>query len=128
MGSGIAQVCVQAGVPTIACEATSELAERGRGSIDKQLARAVERGKLTEDDRTATLGRLTTTSDFEALADCDLVIEAVFESMPVKHELFGRLEQIVRPDAVLATNTSALSVTEIASPLEHPERVVGMHF
>jgi 3-hydroxybutyryl-CoA dehydrogenase len=128
MGSGIAQVCVQAGVPTVACETTAELADRGRGSIDKQLARAVEKGKLSEDDRSATMGRLTTTSDFDALAECDLVIEAVFESLPVKHELFARLEQIVRPEAVLATNTSALSVTEIASKAAHPDRVVGMHF
>jgi 3-hydroxybutyryl-CoA dehydrogenase len=128
MGSGIAQVCVQAGVPTIACETTAELAERGRGSVEKQLARAVEKGKLTEDERTATIGRLTTTSDFDALGDCDLVIEAVFESMEVKHELFARLEQIVRPGAVIASNTSALSVTEIAAALEHPERVCGMHF
>ena len=128
MGSGIAQVCLQAGLSTVACETTAELAERGRGSIDKQLARAVEKGKLTEDERAATMGRLTATPDFAALADCDLVIEAVYESMDVKHELFARLEQIVRTDAVLASNTSALSVTEIAAALEHPERLCGMHF
>ncbi len=128
MGSGIAQVCIQAGVPTVAVESSAELVARGRGSIEKQLARAVEKGKLAEVDRDAQLGLLDATEDLARLTDCDLVIEAVFEDMGVKKELFGRLEAIVSPDVVLATNTSALSVTQIASVLQRPARMAGMHF
>src|SRR5436190_21511815 len=126
MGAGIAQVCIQAGVPTVACESTADLAERGRASIDRQLARAVEKGKLSADEKASTLELLRPTDDLAELADCELVIEAVFESLEVKHELFRRLEQAVNGDAVLATNTSALSVTEIAAVLERPESVAGM--
>ena len=128
MGSGIAQLCVQAGVPTVACETTPELAERGRATIVKQLARAVEMGAMTVEEQEATLALLEPASDLAALAGCDIVIEAVFESLEVKHDLFGRIERVVGAETVLATNTSALSVTEIAAPLDHPGRVVGMHF
>ncbi len=128
MGSGIAQLCVQAGVPTVACESTLALAERGRGMIEKQLARSVEKGRLSEDEKERTLGLLAPAADVGALEGCDLVIEAVFEDLAVKHDLFARIEGVVADDTVLATNTSALSVTEIAAPLAHPERVVGMHF
>ena len=128
MGSGIAQLCVQAGVPTVACESTKELAQRGRGMVEKQLARSVEKGRLTEEEKERTLGLLEPADDIAALAGCDLVIEAVFEDLSIKHDLFRRIEAVVAPDAVLATNTSALSVTEIAAALEHPGRVAGMHF
>jgi 3-hydroxybutyryl-CoA dehydrogenase len=128
MGSGIAQLCVQAGVPTVAVEGTMELAERGRGMIEKQLARSVEKGRLTEEGKEQTLALLHPADDVAALAGCDLVIEAVFEDLGVKQDLFRRVEGVVAGDAVLATNTSALSVTEIAAALEHPERVAGMHF
>jgi 3-hydroxybutyryl-CoA dehydrogenase len=128
MGSGIAQLCIQAGVPTVAMESSDELVVRGRGLIEKQLARSVEKGRLTEEQRDETLGLLQTTTDVADFAGCDLVIEAVFEDLGVKHDLFKRLEAVVGADAVLATNTSALSVTEIAAPLERPERVAGMHF
>ena len=128
MGSGIAQLCIQAGVPTVACESTAELAERGRGLIERQLDRGVEKQRLTEDDRERMLGLLEPVDDVGALAGCDLVIEAVFEDLAVKQELFGRIEAVVGADTVLATNTSALSVTEIASTLAHPERMAGMHF
>jgi len=128
MGSGIAQLCIQAGVPTVACESTAELAERGRGLIERQLDRGVEKQRLTEDEKERMLGLLEPVDDVGALAGCDLVIEAVFEDLAVKQELFGRIEAVVAADAVLATNTSALSVTEIASTLAHPERMAGMHF
>lgn len=128
MGAGIAQLCIQAGIPTVACDATPELAELGRGRIDKQLARSVEKGALTPERHAELIALLEPASEVEPLAGCDLVIEAVFESLEVKHELFGRIEQVVGPETVLATNTSALSVTEIAAPLAHPERLVGMHF
>jgi 3-hydroxybutyryl-CoA dehydrogenase len=128
MGSGIAQLCIQAGVPTVACESTAELAEHGRGLIERQLNRGVEKQRLTEDEKERMLGLLEPVDDVGALAGCDLVIEAVFEDLAVKQELFGRIEAVVAADAVLATNTSALSVTEIASTLAHPERMAGMHF
>ena len=128
MGSGIAQRCIQAGVPTVAIEGSDELVERGRGRLDTQLARAVEKGRLEEGERERMLGLLDATTDVSSLAGCDLVIEAVFEDLAVKLELFGRVEQQLADDAVLATNTSALSVTQIAGGLERPGRLVGMHF
>jgi 3-hydroxybutyryl-CoA dehydrogenase len=128
MGSGIAQLCIQAGVPTVAIEGSDELVERGRGRIDTQLARAVEKGRLEAGERERMLGLLDATTDVASLAGCDLVIEAVFEDLAVKLELFGRIEQQLADDAVLATNTSALSVTQIAGGLERPGRLVGMHF
>jgi len=128
MGAGIAQLCIQAGVPTVAVETTPELAERGRGRVAAGLERLAAKGTITEKQRDATLALLDPATDVSALAGCDIVIEAVFESLEVKNELFARLEAAVGAEAVLATNTSALSVTEIAAPLAHPERVVGMHF
>ena len=128
MGSGIAQLCVQAGVPTVALESSPELVDRGRGKIDAQLDRAVEKGRLEADTREGMRALLEATTDVSALAGCDLVIEAVFEDLDVKLELFGRVEKELAADAVLATNTSALSVTRIAAGLERPGRLVGMHF
>ncbi len=128
MGAGIAQLCIQAGVPTVACENTPELAERGRAGIQKQLDKAVEKGKLSAEARDAQLALLVPASDVAALAGCDLVIEAIFENLEVKHDLFRRIEAAVGPDTVFATNTSALSVTEISAALADPGRMVGMHF
>jgi len=128
MGAGIAQVAVTAGYETVGREVATELAERGRSTIDHYLGRAVEKGKLSADERETALGRLRLSTDLEDLADCDLVIEAVLEELDLKREVFAELDRITRPDAVLATNTSALSVSEIAQATEHPERVVGMHF
>src|SRR3954465_6151494 len=128
MGAGIAQLCVEAGVETVGREVTLERGEHARERIAGFLGRKVEKGQLAGDARDAGVGRLSLTEQVAVLADCDLVIEAAFEDLAVKHELFRTLESIVRPDAVLATNTSALSVTQIASVLERPERAVGMHF
>ena len=107
---------------------TPELAERGRATIERYLARGVEKERLTQDEMDAALGRLRLATDLDELAGCDLVIEAIVEQVDAKKELFAALERIVSPDAILATNTSALSVTEIAAATERPERVVGMHF
>jgi 3-hydroxybutyryl-CoA dehydrogenase len=128
MGAGIAQVCVQAGVETVGREVSQELAERARERIAHYLGRGVEKRLLTPEQRDAALARLTTTTELADLAGCDLVVEAVVEELDAKRELFRELEDVVAPEAVLATNTSALSVTEIASATERPERVVGMHF
>ena len=128
MGAGIAQLCVQAGVETIGREVTMELAERARDRIAHFLTRAVEKGKLAQEERDAAVERLTLTTDVDDLAGCDIVIEAIVEDLAAKTALFGQLDVLARPDAILATNTSALSVTEIAAATSRRERVVGMHF
>jgi 3-hydroxybutyryl-CoA dehydrogenase len=128
MGAGIAQVCVQAGVETVGREVSEELAERARERIAHYLGRGIEKGRLTPEERDAALDRLTTTTELPDLAGCELVVEAVVEELDAKRKLFRQLEDVVAPEAVLATNTSALSVTEIASATERPERVVGLHF
>jgi 3-hydroxybutyryl-CoA dehydrogenase len=128
MGAGIAQVCLQAGLEVVGREVAPELGERARERIDHYLARGVEKERLTREEKDAALGRLTLVTELDDLASCQLVIEAAFEDLAVKRELFEALERIVAPDAILATNTSALSVTEIASATSSPERVVGMHF
>jgi len=128
MGAGIAQLCVEAGVETVGREVTAELGERARDRIAHFLTRKVEKGQLGEPERDTAVGRLSLTTDVGDLAACDLVIEAIVEELGPKQELFAELDRLTRPDAVLATNTSALSVTEIASATTRPERVVGMHF
>jgi 3-hydroxybutyryl-CoA dehydrogenase len=128
MGAGIAQVSVQSGFETVGREVSEDLAERGRAIVDRYLSRAVEKGRSTEAERDAALGRLTLTTDLADLAACDLVIEAVLEELELKREVFAELDRITRPDAILATNTSALSVAEIAEATTRPERVIGMHF
>ncbi len=128
MGSGIAQLCVEAGIDTVGREVTAELGEKARDRIGHFLTRKVEKGQLDQGLRDDAMKRLTLTTELTGLADCDLVIEAIVEELAPKQELFAELERICRPDTVLATNTSALSVTEIASAISSPERVVGMHF
>ena len=128
MGAGIAQVSVQSGFETVGREVNDDLGERGRATIERYLSRGVEKGRLSEEDRDAALGRLKLTTDLGELADCDLVIEAALEELELKRELFAELDRLTRPDAILATNTSALSVSEIAEATELPQRVVGMHF
>jgi 3-hydroxybutyryl-CoA dehydrogenase len=128
MGAGIAQLCVEAGVETVGREVSLELGERAAGRIGHFLTRKVEKGQLEQSARDAAVARLSLTTELADLGDCELVIEAIVENLDAKQELFAELERIVGPDAVLATNTSALSVTEIASATERPERVVGMHF
>jgi 3-hydroxybutyryl-CoA dehydrogenase len=128
MGAGIAQVCVQAGLPTIGCDVSDELVERGRSTIERYLGRAVEKERLTPAGRAAALDLLTTTTALADVAGCDLVIEAIVEELGAKQTLFAELDRLLRPEAILATNTSALSVTEIAAATSRPGRVVGMHF
>ena len=128
MGAGIAQVSVQSGHPTVGREVSDELNERARATIERYLGRAVEKGRMSEADKDAALGRLTLTTELDDLADCDLVIEAIVEELEPKRQLFAELEGICRPETILATNTSALSVTKIAEATQRPERVIGMHF
>jgi len=128
MGAGIAQLCVEAGLETVGREVTPELGEKARERIGHFLTRKVEKGRLEESERDAAVARLTTTTELGDLAGCDVVIEAIVEELGPKLQLFAELDLICRSDCVLATNTSALSVTEIASAASRPGRVVGMHF
>ena len=128
MGAGIAQVSVQSGFETVGREISQELAERGRATVERYLSRGVEKGRLSATERDTALARLALTTDLTDLADCDLVIEAALEELDLKREIFAELDRITRPNAVLATNTSALSVSEIADAAEHRARIVGMHF
>ena len=128
MGAGIAQLSIEAGLDTVGREVTDALGEKAHDRIAHFLRRKVEKGRMTDEEREAALARLTLTTDLADLAGCDLVIEAIVEELPPKFELFAELDRVCRPDAVLATNTSALSVTEIAAATSRPERVVGMHF
>jgi 3-hydroxybutyryl-CoA dehydrogenase len=128
MGAGIAQVSLQAGFETVGREVNAELGEKARERITHFLGRAVDKERMAADERDAALARLTTTTELADFADCDLVIEAVLEELPLKRETFAELDRVTRPEAILATNTSALSVSEIAEATERPERVVGMHF
>ena len=128
MGAGIAQLGIEAGLDTFGHELDAARGEAAHGRIVHFLTRKVEKGQLEQGARDDAVARLQLTTDLADLADCDVVIEAAFEDLEVKHELFRALEGSVRDDTILATNTSALSVTEIASVLEHPERAVGMHF
>lgn len=128
MGSGIAQVSAQAGWDVVLRDVTDAAVARGTESIKASYARFVAKGKLEAADADAALARITGTTDLDAVADADIVVEAVFEKLEVKHELFRTLDRLVRKDAVLASNTSAIPITKIAAVTGHPERVVGAHF
>jgi 3-hydroxybutyryl-CoA dehydrogenase len=128
MGAGIAEVFARHGYAVIGVERDDNALALGRGHLDRSTGRAVQRDRLSAADQAALLGRITFTTDLTELAPCDLVVEAVPERLELKRELFDRLDRILPADAVLATNTSSLSVTEIAAATRHPDRVVGMHF
>lgn len=128
MGSGIIQVSANAGYEVIFMEPTQELVDGGIGRIRSFLKAGVDKGKLSADEMDAILKRIQGTTNLNDMENCDLVIEAVFEDMAVKKDTFSRLDPIVNPRAILATNTSCLSVTEIASTTKRPEMVVGLHF
>ncbi len=128
MGSGIAQLGVTSGYEVTLIDVTAELAEKGRAAIERRLERAVERGQLAADAARDALGRLTPAVGTEAAAGADFAVEAVVEDLGVKKDTFRALDRVCRPDAVLATNTSSMSITEIAAATGRPERVVGMHF
>ncbi|HYF19800.1 MAG TPA: 3-hydroxyacyl-CoA dehydrogenase family protein [Ramlibacter sp.] len=128
MGAGIAIVCARAGFRTKVFDLKQDALDRARGQTEGFLKKSVERGKLAPDKLPEIMGRWEGTTRLEDFADCDLVIEAVFESLPVKHELFGRLDGICPPHTLFASNTSTISITEIAGGSGRPEQFVGMHF
>ena len=128
MGAGIAEVFARTGIDVVAIEVDEQALERGKGLLTTSATRAVERGKLDQETADALLGRITYGTDVAALKDCQLVVEAIPEKLELKKQIFAAVDAIVSDDAILATNTSSLSVTEIAVATNHPVRVVGMHF
>jgi 3-hydroxybutyryl-CoA dehydrogenase len=128
MGHGIAQVAAQAGYEVVLREVDDATLAKGIGKIEKQLARAVEKGKSSQEDADAVRGRIHETTDYAELADCDLVIEAITESLPKKLEMWRELDGIVKAGAVFATNTSSLSVIDQAAATGRPEQFVGLHY
>jgi 3-hydroxybutyryl-CoA dehydrogenase len=128
MGAGIAQVSAQAGWEVILRDVTDEALTRGTDGIKASYDKFVAKGKLEAHDADAALARITATTDLDAVADADVVVEAVFEKLEVKHEIFRALDKIVKDEAILASNTSAIPITKIAAATERPERVVGTHF
>src|SRR6185503_1085920 len=128
MGSGIAQVSAAAGLPTVVREISDELGAKSRQSIEKTLARGIERGKVTEAERDRTLANLRFVSGLKDLADSDLFIEAVVEELDVKNSLWSQLDRIAQPDAIFASNTSSLTIIAMATASGRPDRMLGLHF
>ena len=128
MGAGIVQAFAQAGVPVLMKSRSEASYQKALAKITKSLSKLVEKGKMTEETKNAVLANITTTTDYKALADSDLIIEAAVETMDLKKELFKELDELCKPEAVLASNTSSLSITEIAACTNRPDKVIGMHF
>jgi 3-hydroxybutyryl-CoA dehydrogenase len=128
MGHGIAQICAQGGWDVTVREASQDKLDAGIGKIDKQLGRAVEKGKMQQADADAVRGRIQPTLEYADLAECDLVIEAITEDLPSKLEMWKEVDGLVKSDATFATNTSSLSVAEQAAATSRPERFLGLHF
>jgi 3-hydroxybutyryl-CoA dehydrogenase len=128
MGSGIAQVFAQAGHPVLLHDVSQAALDRARAGIDKSLAKFVEKGKLSAADRDAALARLTPATSIDALSAADYVVEAIVESVDAKRELFRALDRLTRPEVILASNTSSISITLIGAATARPDKVLGMHF
>jgi len=128
MGAGIAQVCAQSGYQVVVSEVNDELSNKGLASISSFLTRGIERGKVTQEEKDATLARIKGTTDTKDFSDCALVIEAAIENMDVKKKIFAELDKICPKHAILATNTSCLSIIDVARITTRPEKVLGMHF
>ena len=128
MGSGIAQVSAQAGFQTVVREVSPELVEKGLKGIEKNLARLVEKGTITQTAKSEIRGKLKGVTSLDELKDCDVILEAIIEQLPAKRELFASLDALCRPNAIFASNTSSLTITEIATATKRPQRFVGLHF
>ncbi len=128
MGSGIAQSAAQAGFQTVVVEVEQKFLEKGMGGIDKSLSRFVEKGKMTAADKEACVGRLKATTKLADLADCDIVIEAIVENAQVKKDTYAAIDSIVKKDAIFASNTSSLTITELSMATTRPKQFVGLHF
>ena len=128
MGTGITQVSAQAGYKVIACDVDSGFLDKGIARITKNLDKAIEKGKINADDKAKVLGQISTTTSLNDLADCDLIIEAVVENMPTKVELFKKLDGIVKKEAIFASNTSSLPITDMSAATNRPDHFMGLHF
>lgn len=128
MGGGIAQVAAQAGMKVLLLDATQEAAQAGRARIAKGLARLVERGKMTAEESETILGRILSSGDLSAAKGFDIAVEAITENEAIKKELFQKLDELIRPDGILASNTSSISITRMAAATSRPHRFIGMHF
>lgn len=128
MGNGIAQLAAVIGCDVVLRDIDMKFVEGGIANIDKFLSRSVEKGKMSAEDKDAVLGRIKGTVDMKDLADVDFVVEAVIENLDLKREVFAELDGLCRPEVILATNTSSMSITEIAKATKRPDKVVGMHF
>ena len=128
MGNGIAQVFAQAGYEVTLADAVPTALDRAKGTIEKSLARFVDKGKMTATDRDAALGRLQTSSALDMLGSVDYVVEAIAENVDVKREVFTRLDAITHPDVILTSNTSSISITTLGAATKRPDKVLGMHF
>jgi 3-hydroxybutyryl-CoA dehydrogenase len=128
MGSGIAHVCALAGLDVVVTDINEEALDRGRQAIERNLSRQVARGKIREEEKDAALGRIQTGLDYSLFADCDMVIEAASEKEEIKREIFKNLTPALKPDALIATNTSSISITRLASSTDRPGKFIGMHF
>ena len=128
MGAGIAQTFAAKGYEVILRDIKDEFVDRGLAGINKNLSRLVSKEKITEEKKEEILSRLTGTTDMSLAADCDLVIEAAVENMQIKKQIFAELDEICKEDTILATNTSSLSITEVAAATKRPHKVIGMHF
>ncbi|RJG03388.1 3-hydroxybutyryl-CoA dehydrogenase [Noviherbaspirillum sedimenti] len=128
MGSGIVQICALAGRDVVMVDVSAAAIDRGINSINATLARSVTKGRLTEEQKAATLAHIKGTTSYADLADCDMVIEAATENEGLKLTILKQIDAVVRPDAIIATNTSSISITKLASAIQHPDRFIGMHF
>ena len=128
MGRGIAEVSAKSGYDVIASEINKELLDKGMAAINQSLSKAVEKGKISESDKAAALGKIKGTIDMGDFKDCDLVVEAAIENMDLKKKIFVDLDKICKPDAILSTNTSCLSVMNVAAVTKRPDKVLGCHF
>ena len=128
MGSGIAQVCAQSGYDTVVREVSDDVVKRGLSGIEKQLGKAVEKGKLASEERDAVMGRLRGTTSLDDLKDCDIVLEAIVEDLSVKNEIWRTLDGLCPEHTIFASNTSSLTIADMAAATKRPERMVGLHF
>jgi 3-hydroxybutyryl-CoA dehydrogenase len=128
MGSGIAQISAQSGYEVVLYDIADQAVEKANKVISTQFAKMVEKGKLTESNKAEILERLTFTTDLTAISDCDLIIEAIVEKLEIKLELFGKLEEICKSDAILTSNTSTMSITKLATGAKRPDKTAGLHF
>jgi len=128
MGSGVGQLCAQQGLEVTVADISDELIQKAEGKVKAGLARRIEKGKITQEDMDSVLSRMSWSTDLDIARECDFVLEAIYEDLAAKQEVFRKLDSICAPETILATNTTALSVSEIASATSRPDKVIGMHF